>query len=159
MPNLENEVEAAEIIVKISHDDKVFNVLNKFKNNIESEMSNLDKMVTDEENKWSTKLNKLNNDVKKLDSYIKENNVKKINKEKKLEIAKNERNDLLLKYNQLNEELKNTKNKLYKTKYKLNKAGNDINEKTKYIDELKEIQEKFDYQYSKVIELESELNS
>ena len=25
--------------------DKVFNVLNKFKNNIESEMSNLDKMV------------------------------------------------------------------------------------------------------------------
>ena len=53
------------------NDDKVFNVLNKFKNNIESEMINLDKMVTDKENKWSTNLNKLNNDVKKLDNYIK----------------------------------------------------------------------------------------
>ena len=62
----------------------------------------------------------------------------------------------MLKYNQSNEELKSTKNKLYKTKDKLDKAGNDINEKTKYIDELKEIQEKFDYQYSKVIELENE---
>ena len=28
-------------------------------------MSNLDKMVTTKENKWSSKLNKLNNDVKK----------------------------------------------------------------------------------------------
>ena len=62
---------------KLDNDDKVFNVLNKFKNNIESEMSNLDKMFTDKENKWSTKLNKLNNDVKKLDNYIKENNDKK----------------------------------------------------------------------------------
>ena len=37
------------------NDDKVFNVLNKFRNNIESEMSNLDKMVTGKENKWSSK--------------------------------------------------------------------------------------------------------
>ena len=59
------------------NDDKIFNVLNKFKNNIESEMSNLDKMVTNKENKCSTKLNKLNNDVKKLDNYIKEKNDKK----------------------------------------------------------------------------------
>ena len=64
MPDLETE-EAAERIAKISGNDKVFNVLNKFKNNIESDMSNLDKMVTDKENKWSTKLNKLNNDVEK----------------------------------------------------------------------------------------------
>ena len=61
------------------NDDKVFNVLNKFKNNIESEMSNLDKMATNKENKWSPKLNKLNNEIKKLDNYIKENNDKKIN--------------------------------------------------------------------------------
>ena len=40
----------------------------------------------------------------------------------------------------------------------MNKAGNGINKKTKYIDELKEIQEKFDYQNNKVTELESELN-
>ena len=45
------------------NDDKVFNVLNKFKINIESEMSNLDKMVTGKENKWNSKLNKLNNEV------------------------------------------------------------------------------------------------
>ena len=67
---------------KTSDGDRVFNVLNKFKNNIESEMSNLDKMVMGKKNKWSTKLNKLNNDVKKLDNYIKKNNDKKINIEK-----------------------------------------------------------------------------
>ena len=128
MPDLETEEEAAERIAKTSHDDKVFNVLNKFKNNIESEMSNLDKMVTDKGNKWRTKLNKLNNDVKKLDNYIKENNDKKINMRKKLEIVENERNNLLLKYNQSNEELKITKNELHETRNKLNKAGNDIND-------------------------------
>ena len=64
----------------------------------------------------------------------------------------------MLEYNQSNEELKRTKNKSYETKNKLDKAGNDVNEKTKYIDELKEIQEKFDYQNGKVTELESELN-
>ena len=64
----------------------------------------------------------------------------------------------MLEYNQSNEELKRTKNELYETKYKLDKEGNDINEKTRYIDELKEIQEKFDYQNVKVTELESQLN-
>ena len=38
------------------------------------------------------------------------------------------------------------------------KAGDDINEKTKYIDKLEEIEEKHDYQYNKVKELKSELN-
>ena len=113
------------------NDDKVFNVLNKFKNNIESEMSNLDKMATSKENKWSSKLNKLNNDVKKLDNYIKGNNDKKINMEKKIDIVENERDNLLLKYNQSNAELKSTKNELYKTKDKLDEAGNDVNEKNK----------------------------
>ena len=140
------------------NDDKVFTVLNKFKNIIESEMSNLNKMVTDKENKWSSKLNKLNNEVKKLDNYIKENNDKKINIEKKLDIVKSECDNFLLKYNQSNKELKSTKNELYKNKYKLNKAGNDINKKTKYIDELKVIQEKFNYQNNTVKKLESELN-
>ena len=123
MPDLETE-EAAERIAKTSGNDKVFNVLNKFKNNIESEMSNLYKMVTDIENKWSKK-----NDYSKL----------------------------LLEYNQSYNELNRTKNELYETRNKLDKAGNDVNEK-KYIDELKEIQEKFDYQNDKVKELETELN-
>ena len=75
------------------NDDKVFNVLNKFKNNIESEMSNLNKMVRDKEKKWSSKLNKLNNEVRKLDNYIKENNDKKIDIEKKLDIVENKRDN------------------------------------------------------------------
>ena len=147
MPDLETEVEASERIAKTSDNDKVFDILNKMENGI----SNLDKMFTDKENKGSTKLDKLNNDVKKLDNYIKENKDKKINAEKELDVVENERNNLLLKYNQLNEELNRTKNELYETKGKLNKAGNNINKKTKYIDELKEIQEKFDYQNAKVI--------
>ena len=87
MPDLETEVEAAEGIAKkeskaSDDDDKVFDVLTKFNDKMENYMCNLDKMVRDKENKWSTKLNKLNNDVKKLDNYIKENNDKKINTEK-----------------------------------------------------------------------------
>ena len=42
IPDLETE----ERIAKTSDDAKAFNVLNKFKNNIESQMSNLDKIVT-----------------------------------------------------------------------------------------------------------------
>ena len=56
----------------------------------------------------------------------------------------------MLKYSQSNEELKSVKIELYETKDKLDKTGNDIIEKEKYIDELKEIQEKFDYQNNEV---------
>ena len=101
MPDLETEEEAAERIAKTSalnkfrnkinntekekffksktSDDKVFNVLNKFKNNMENKMSDLDKMVASKENEWNTKLNKLNNDVKRTDNYIKKNNDAKKN--------------------------------------------------------------------------------
>ena len=64
----------------------------------------------------------------------------------------------MLKLNQSNEELNRTRNELFETKEKLDEAGDDINEKTKYIDKLKEIAEKHDYQNNKVKELESELN-
>ena len=57
MPDLETEEEASERISK--------NALDKFKNNIEIEMNNLDKIIKNKENEFSTKLNKLNNDVKK----------------------------------------------------------------------------------------------
>ena len=92
MPDLETEEKAAERIAKTSSNDKVFNVLNKFRNNVESEMSNLDKMVTNKESKWSSKLNRLNNNVKKLENYIKEND-KKINIDKKLDIVENKCNN------------------------------------------------------------------
>ena len=51
-----------------------------------------------------------------------------------------------------------TKNKLYETENKLDKAENDINKKTKYINELEKIREKFNYQNTKAMELESKLN-
>ena len=60
-------------------------------------------------NKWSTKLNKLNNDVKKLDNYIKKNNDKKINIDKKLDDAKDKYSKLLAEYNISNKELKSIK--------------------------------------------------
>ena len=72
--------------------------------------------------------------------------------------ANNEYNSLLLGYTPSNEELMETKNELYETKNKLNKAGNDINKKTKYIDELEKIQEKFNYQGSKLKLIENELD-
>ena len=57
MPDLETEEEAAKRISTYA--------LDKFKNNIEIEMNNLDKIVKNEENSFITKLNKLNDDVKK----------------------------------------------------------------------------------------------
>ena len=53
MSDLETEKSAERIAKKErklsddDDDDKVFDVLNKFKNNMKVEMSNLDKMVTD----------------------------------------------------------------------------------------------------------------
>ena len=60
MSDLETEEETVERIL----------TLDKFKNNIEIEMNNLDKIVKNKENEFSTKLNKLNNGVKKIDNYI-----------------------------------------------------------------------------------------
>ena len=74
MPDLETEEEASERIST--------NAFDKFKNNIEIEMDNIDKIVKNKENEFSNKLNKLNNDAKKIDNYIKENNDEIIKKEK-----------------------------------------------------------------------------
>ena len=74
MSDLETEEEAA----KTSGNYKAFDVLNKFKYNVEVKMSNLDEMITDKEKKWNTKLEKLNNDIKKLDNYIKKIMIKKL---------------------------------------------------------------------------------
>ena len=133
MPDLETEEEVAKT-----------NILNK----LSIKINNFDEIVK----------NKLNNDVKKLRNYVEENNDKIINKEKELDIVKNERDALLLKLNQSNEELNITKNKLNITKKKLDEAEDDINEKIKYINKLKEIKENLDYQNNKAKELESELN-
>ena len=135
MPNLETEEEVARTNVLNKFNDKIDNFDEMFKNK-ENEFN---KMFEDKGNKLSSKLNKLNNNIKKLN--IKESNNKKIDIEKKLDIVENKCNNLLLKYIQLNEELNKTKNELYETKKGLDKAGDDINEKIKYTDKLKEIQE------------------
>ena len=92
-PDLETEEEAERIST---------NALNKFKNNLEIEMNNLDKIAKNKENEFSAKLNKLNNDVKKIDNYLKENNDKIIKKEK-------EYNEIFLKYNESIKELEKLK--------------------------------------------------
>ena len=55
MPDLETEEEASERIST--------NAIDKIKNDIEIDMNNLDKIVKNKENEFSTKLNKLNNDA------------------------------------------------------------------------------------------------
>ena len=92
MPDLETEEEAIERIAKTS-------TLNKFKD----KMDNFDEMFRNKENEFNktfkdkeNRLNKLNNTVKKLRNYVEENNDKTINKEKELDIVKNEGDALLL---------------------------------------------------------------
>ena len=121
MPDLETEEEA---------------ILSKFKED------EINKMFEDKENR----LNKLNNNVKKIKDYIKENNNKLNAIKYKLDYTENECNNLLLNSNQLYDKLEETKNELYETKKRLDEAEDDINKKTKYIDKLKEIQKNVDYQ-------------
>ena len=97
--------------------------------------------------------------LKKIKDYIKENNNKLNTIIHKLDYTENERDNLLLDRNQLYGKLKGTENELFETKEKLDEAEDDTNEKTKYIDKLKGIQEKYDYQINKIKELESELNA
>ena len=52
----------------------------------------------------------------------------------------------MLNSNQLYGKLEETENELYETRKRLEKAKDDTNKKTKYINKLKEIQEKVDYQ-------------
>ena len=56
----------------------------------------------------------------------------------------------MLDRNQLYGKSKETENELYETKKKLDEARDDTNKKTKYIDKLKEIREKHDYQKNEI---------
>ena len=78
MPDLETEEEAAERIALNKFSDNINDFDEMFKNK-ENEFN---KRFKDKENELSTKLIKLNNDVKKINNYIKENNDKINNKEK-----------------------------------------------------------------------------
>ena len=82
MPDLETEEEAAERIAKTSALNKFSNKMNNFDEMFKNKENEFNKSCKDKENKNSTKLNKINNNVKKLKIYIKENNDKINNKEK-----------------------------------------------------------------------------
>ena len=56
----------------------------------------------------------------------------------------------MLNSNKLYGKLEQTKNELYETKERLDEEEDDIYEKTKYIDKLKEIQKKVDYQENEI---------
>ena len=69
MPDLKTEEEAAKT-----------NILNKFDEIVRNTEAEFDKMFKDKENK----LNKLNNDVKKIKNYVEENSEEIINKKKRI---------------------------------------------------------------------------
>ena len=62
-----NNIEIEKFKKSKTSDDKVFDVLNECKNNMKNKTSDLDKMVMRKEDAWNTKLNKLNNDAKKIE--------------------------------------------------------------------------------------------
>ena len=149
--NLENKIKKDQY--------KICNMLNKFNDNMENDRNNLYETFREYDNKINAKLNKLNDNIEKINNYIIENNNKKVDIEKKLDVAKNQYNNFLLKYNQSRKELMETKDRLNETKDKLDKAGGDIIKKIKYIEKIGKIKYKLNYQNAKVIELESELNT
>ena len=95
-PDLETEEEAAKtnILIKINNFDEI----------VRNKEDKFDKMFKDKENR----LNKLNNNVKKIKNYIKENN-KIFAIENKLAHTENECDNLLLIGNQLYSTLKKLK--------------------------------------------------
>ena len=78
------------------------------------------------------RINKLKDNVKKIDSYIKKNNEKRIDTERKLNTSIDEYNDLLLEYDRLKK-----------------KTGDK--------DKIKNLEERIIYQDNKITELENEL--
>ena len=140
MPDLETEEEAKR------------GALNKFKDKID----NFDEIFKNKEDEFNktfkdkeNKLNKLKINFKKIKNYIEENNNKIFAIGNKVAHTENERDNLLLKSNQLYSTLRGTKNELYETKKRLDEAEDEINKK-KYIDKIKEIQEKNDYQENEI---------
>ena len=122
--------------------------LNKFKEMVRNKENEINKTFEDKENR----LNKLNNNVKKIKDYIKENNNELNTIKHELHHTENERNNLLLNRSQLYSKLKGTENELHETKKRLEEEAtkDDTNKKTKYINKLKEIQEKVDYQKTEI---------
>ena len=84
--NLEKDNKGLETNLKLSKrnnidkedNDKILNMLNKFNDNMDNNMNNFNKEYAREESKYSARLNKLNDNIKKINNYIEENNKKLI---------------------------------------------------------------------------------
>ena len=90
-------------------------MLNKFKENMKTGISNLHEKAINRMNKFDVKLNELENNIEGKDNYIKKNN------KRKLDVANNQYSNLVLEYNKSKSELMEIKDKLNKTKDKLDK--------------------------------------
>ena len=110
MPDLETEEEA---------------ILNKFNEMVRNKEDEISKTFKDKENR----LNKSNNNVKKIKDYIKEDNNKLDTIKHTLDYTENEPNNLLLDRNKLYGKLKGTENELYETKKRLEEARDYTNKK------------------------------
>ena len=83
--NLENKIKKDQY--------KICNMLNKFNDNMENDRNNLYETFREYDNKINAKLNRLNDNIEKINNYIIENNNKKVDIEKKLDVAKNQYNN------------------------------------------------------------------
>ena len=111
---LEKFIEFYDDVVKEGN-DKIYNMLNKFKENTKTGISNLHEKAINRMNKFDVKLNELENNIEGKDNYIKKNN------KRKLDVANNQYSNLVLEYNKSKSELMEIKDKLNKTKDKLDK--------------------------------------
>ena len=115
---------------------KICDMLNKVNDN----MNNLYKQIIDKENDFGAKLdklNKLNDNIKKINNYIKKNN-EKINI-KDLEDVDNRYNDLINEYNILRDTIYEYKNEIKKIKIKPNKTKDDF-------DKIRDLEKKLSLQ-------------
>ena len=73
LQKIENNNDQLEKFIEI-YDDKINTMLNKFKKNMETDMSNLHEEAANKMNKFDVRLNKLRNNIEKTKNYIKNNN-------------------------------------------------------------------------------------
>ena len=147
---LEKFIEVFDNVVK-EDNDKIYNMLNKFKKYMKTGISNLHEEAINKMNKFDVKLNKLENNIGEIDNCIKKNN------KRKLDVANTQYSNLLLEYNKSKNELMEIIDKFNKTKDKLDKAKDNINKK-KYTNKIEEIEKEIKYKNDKVINLENKLS-
>ena len=138
---LEDFIELYNDIVK-EEQDKIYYKLDKFKDNMINNMNNLDKKVIDKENNLNIRLNKSNDNVKKINKYNKEkyqDNIHNVdNRIRQLENELSQNNNLSdVRQGKLKKDIK----ELTEYKYKYEKFSNKIDE---IINAIKD-DKKYDY--------------